>query len=252
MGLRDRLDERIYVDPAKFSRQRPIHLENAHETRNERRALLKDHPIAILFRQIATPNYETAWFVRKAQHYGFRPVIIEHRTDRFSVHNSYKRSLVTPRIVMGRNKHGRTIVTQQKLIEHNSAEGKPLDSLLTVTGEKLLAYHHRKLHAIMGSQAPVTIDLSDIMSTATHGPSAYYVDVFKLTTGRAVLFEDFVVDAATDSFFTRVVKPAYEFALSSTGDRPKVVKLTQGRWAASPLWNAYPTAMIDSAPQLRR
>lgn len=252
MRLPDRLDGGIYVDPHELSRYRLLDQGRVDGARSNLRGMLKDQPIAILFRQVATPNYETAWFARKARHYGFRPVIIEHRADRFSVHNSYKRSLVTPRVVMGRSRHGHAIVRQQKLVEHNSAEGRPLETIVTASGENLVAYHHRKLHALMGPQAPVVIDLSEIMSTAMCGPSVYYVDVFKLTTGRAVLFEDFVVDEATNSFFMRIVKPAYDLALSSTGGRPKIVKLTHGRRAESPLWNSYPAAMIDAVPRSRR
>lgn len=204
-----------------------------------------DRPVAILFRQVASPSYETAWFARKARRCGCSPVVIEHRTDRFSVHNPYKRSLVTVRIVVGRDRHGRAIIRQQKLVDHNSAEGRPLDAIATASGEGLVAYHHRKLRMIMGAEAPRILDLSEVVATAADGARAYYVDVFKLLAGRAVLFEDFVVDDRTASFFARVVRPAYEQALRAAGRRPQIVRLTQGLRASSPLWYAYPPAMAD-------
>lgn len=244
-------DGGIYVDPVELFRSRSPRRGKSNGQDAELRGTLRDLPIAILFRQIATPSYETVWFERKARHYGFRPVIIEHRTDRFSVHNTYKRSLVTPHIITGRSRHGHAIIKKQKLVEHNSAEGRSLHTIVLASGESLVEYHHRKLRALMGSHAPVAIDLSEIMDTAACGPSAYYVDIFKLVTGRAVLFEDFVVDESTNSFFEQVVKPAYDLALNSTGGRPKVIKLTRGRQAESPLWNAYPAAMIDLLPRSR-
>lgn len=250
--MSDQLGGGVYVDPVELSRYGTLDRGKLDGARAELRRVLKDQPITILFRQIATPSHERAWFNWKPRRSGFRPVIIEHQISRFSVHNSYQISLVTPRIVTERSRCGRAIMAQQKLVEHNSAEGRPLKTIVTASGENIVEHHHRRFLALMGSQVPVAIDLSELMSTASSGPSAYYTDAFKLVTGRVVLFEDFIVYEATTSFFTRIEKPAYEFALRSTGDRPKTIRLTLGHRDESSLWNAYPAAMIDCALRLRR
>lgn len=202
-------------------------------------------PVAILFRQIATPNYEMLWFLRKATRLGLDPIVVEHRLDRFCAHNACKRTLVTLPIIVGKDRHGRPITRRQKLIEHNSAEGQPLQALATRWGEGLVAYHHRKLRCTLGTKAPRLVDLSEVVDSAADGPAAYYADLLSLLTNQVFLFEDFVVDDQTRSFFERVVAPAYDRAALALGQRPQVVRLTHGHHVNSPYWLHYPSAMLD-------
>lgn len=213
---------------------------------------MSDMAIAVLFRQIASASYETLWFTRRARRVGLVPVIIEHRTDRFCSRNSFKCSLTTPSVAVGRDRHGRPIVKRTRLVEHAAAEGRRLQDLVTQSGETLVAYHHRRLLAMMGRSVPRIVDLSSVVRTASAGPRAYYVDLFSLMTGRAALFEDFVIDEQTASFYRRVVKPAYEEAATLTGHRAQVARLIPGRRAASPLWNAYPALRSEALPSSTR
>lgn len=206
-------------------------------------------PVALLFRQVATPNYELISFVRRARRHGFEPVVVEHALDRFSVHNAAKRALVTLPVVVGLDCRGRAILRRQNLVEHNSADGRPLGGIVLRTGESLTGFHRRKLHEVMGRAAPRRVELGDLVASAADGAAAYYGDVFRLLGGRVALFEDFVTDAQTARFFERIVRPAYDQAVLDLGRRPQITRLMNGRRASSPLWNAYPPVM---AGDLRR
>lgn len=223
-----------------------------HDARLRLVGRLTSRPVALLFRQIASPNYETICFVRKARRHGLEPVVLEHRGDRFSVHNPYKRSLVTLPIVVGKDRHGRPITRTRKLVEHNSADGRPFASLTTDTGESLISYHHRKLACVMGADTPRFVDLSEVVASASAGARSYYADVLRLLMSQAVLFEDFIIDEQTAAFFAKVVRPAFEEVVSEGGRTPQVVRLTHGRRACLSIWNAFPPTMIDDPSWVRQ
>ena len=50
---------------------------------------------AVLFRQIATPNYETKRFIALAKENNLCPVIFEYHNDKFTSNNEFKHSLRT-------------------------------------------------------------------------------------------------------------------------------------------------------------
>ncbi len=202
-------------------------------------------PTAVLARQVATPNYELMWFTRVARRHGFRPLVIEHTSDIFTVHNSAKRSLVTLPLVTGRSRNGHLITRRQKVADLAASEGQRLEEIRTLTGETLVAYHHRKLVEVLGPEAPEVMDLRDLLPSVPLTPSRYYVEFFRMLQGDLVLFEDFVVDEQTATFFRRTVHPAWEHVVVTTGRRPKIAKLSPERVASSPMWNAYPGAMAD-------
>jgi hypothetical protein len=67
---------------------------------------VEGRPRAILFRQIATPNYELRGFLRTCQRQGFEPVILRYHADKMSCHNQFKKSLVHPMFIKGIGKGG--------------------------------------------------------------------------------------------------------------------------------------------------
>ena len=208
---------------------------------------LTNKPVAYLFRQIATPSFELLWFVRRVKLLGFEPVILEHTSDRFSVHNTYKRSLISLPIVTGRGRDGRIIWNRMKIANHDEVEGQALNSIVLRNGENLVSFHHRMLGLALGNQCPSRVNLATIVSSAYLGAAQYYRDLMELLIGNFVLFEDFVVDNQTLQFFQRVVSPAFEEVVERTGFRPKVGRLIYGQRAALPLWNSYPSRIASES-----
>lgn len=209
-------------------------------------------PTAVLARQMATASYETLLFVRVARRHGFDPVVVEHRSDRFTVHNAYKRSLASLPVVVGKSRNGQPIVRRQKVADLAAAEGLRLDEVVTHSGERLIDYHHRKLAQVLGADAPRVMELRDVVTSVAGGAASYYLEFFKMLSGRLVLLEDFVADDQTAAFFERTVLPAYRRAVSDTGRRPQIARLTPGRRASSPIWDSYPAAACDDPTWIRR
>lgn len=241
------MDSSIYLSLAKI-RSLGSALSVAEGGQNDKlcSSISKDKPVAFLFRQIATPSFELLWFVKRAKRLGYEPVVIEHTSDRFSVHNSYKRSLISLPIVTGRGRNRQLIWRRLKIANQDDAEGRILKSIILDSGESLVSFHHRMLVSILGDRCPHLIDLSTITKSAHLGAEAYYGELFELLLGNCVLFEDFVVDKQTLDFFLRVVSPAFVDVVKRKGFSPKIGRLIYGSRAALAVWNSYPSLAVSN------
>jgi hypothetical protein len=63
-------------------------------------------PIAVLFRDVATPNFETARFMQMAQDIHLRPIIFEYLDDTFVSNNPLKQALGKVHVFYGTGKKG--------------------------------------------------------------------------------------------------------------------------------------------------
>lgn len=252
MAWRSRLDDEIYVDLDTVKRQ--LHTTEALQELNWPEALREriTGPTAVLARNIASPNYEMLWFTRLARKHGFRALVIEHTADRFTAHNPAKHALARLPIVTGRSLKGQLITRRQRVVELALAEGQPFAKILTMTGESLVAYHHRKLADLLGADAPDLLDLQDILPSGPMDPFGYYVEFFKMLAGPLVLFEDFIADNQTAAFFQGTVQHAWRRVVADTGRQPQIVRLGPDRREQMPLWSAYPAMAADNPTWVRR
>lgn len=196
-------------------------------------------PVAILFRQVATPNYETRQFLRRCQRLGLTPLLLEYTQDRFCSRNPCKHALLHPHFVEMINRRGAPVHRRHKLAEPELWEGKPL-SLVQAGQARLADLHANALSRVAGA-SPCRWDASAWFTTYPAGAEGYYVDLFSSLTGGVLLMEDFVTDDPDEArFFARVVLPAFHQATQILGHRPNVTRLCDNRRVASPLWYAYP------------
>ena len=204
-----------------------------------------DQPTAILFRQLASPNYETLFFVRRATAAGFRPMIVEYHFDRISVHNPYKRALLTQRVIRGRNRNGRPIFRRNNLVDHSIADGQRICDITTRAGESLIALHRSYMNRAFRNAPPLCLDLSNCFGAYANGAPEYYLDFFRLfVNSKAVFVEDFVTQDREADFFERVVRPAFGHVVAETGVTPQIVRMTE-RHSTSPYWYYYPGRVIS-------
>jgi hypothetical protein len=205
-----------------------------------------DEPTAVLFRQVATPNFETLWFVKKATRLGFHPVIVEYHADQFSVHNPYKRSLAVLPVVERRNIHGQPIIKRHQLLPVEASDRLPLRDLVLPSGETLPDFHQGLFRKMENCLAFRTVDLSRWFTQQSKGALWYYPEFLSLFSGNLVLFEDFATNRSEADFFNRVVHPAYEKASARLGRRPLITRLfAQAHRATSPLCYAYPSFVTE-------
>ena len=98
---------------------------------------------AVLFRQIATPNYETKRFIALAKENNLHPVIFEYHDDLFSPdNNQFKYSLgILPIHKIIKNKPSLHLKEYIRIVDFNKHKGKKMKEVLTAWSEPLIDFH---------------------------------------------------------------------------------------------------------------
>jgi hypothetical protein len=198
-------------------------------------------PRAILFRQIATPNYELRRFLRLCARSDYAPVILQYHADRMSCHNTFKRSLVAPMFLEGISRNGQPFFRRHHLINVETIERLRLSEVV-VAGRSLPDVHTNLLRIALPNDTFQLVEGSSLLSSYPAGARDYYVDLFAALGSDLLLLEDFMTDDEEAGFFDRVVRPAFDTACSILGKRPLVRRLCDNRRMPSPLWYAYPAS----------
>jgi hypothetical protein len=199
----------------------------------------ESQPRAILFRQVATPNYELRRFLRVCRRQGFEPVILRYHADKMSCHNQFKRSLVHPMFVKGVGKGGKPYFVKRHLLRIDTVDNLPMREI-RISGKSLPDFHDCLLREALAGVDVRTIEGSDWFGKYQRGARDYYVDIFTGLTDGSVLFEDFISDSEEARFFSEVVRPAFLEASRLIKKPPAVVPLCPNRRMESALWYAYP------------
>ena len=89
----------------------------------------------VMFRQVATPNYEIRWFIELTKDHGLKTNFFEYHSDKFTSNNSYKHSLGQLVIHKDKkNKKGENIEERISIVDFNKYNGKKLSEVKTLTG----------------------------------------------------------------------------------------------------------------------
>ena len=196
-------------------------------------------PRAILFRQIATPNYELRQFLRLCRRRGFAPIILSYHRDRMSCQNPSKRALVAPMFINSVNRHGQPVFRRERLINVETVEKLRL-SEIRIGNHDLPAFHAALMRLAIPAEPFTLVEASSWLGSYPQGAKDYYVELFLGLTDGVMLLEDFITDPKEADFFDRIVKPAFDLACRQLGKRPAIARLCNNRRSDSPLWYAYP------------
>ncbi|HUD01590.1 MAG TPA: hypothetical protein VMR37_04640 [Rhabdochlamydiaceae bacterium] len=102
-----------------------------------------DGPRAVLFRQLATPNYEVRRFVSIADGVeDMRPCFWEFYDDKFTSNNEWKYSLGRMGFYFGRSANGTPRVQKKSVVVFEKFDGKKISSVETIWGQSLVSFHH--------------------------------------------------------------------------------------------------------------
>jgi hypothetical protein len=195
-------------------------------------------PTAILFRQIATPNYELRSFLRTCRRLNFDPVILTYHRDRMSCHNSFKRALIAPAFIEKINRRGQPVWRKRAILNVEELDRKRLCEI-EVNGRPLPEFHDLFLRAALQNTHFRIVEGSDWFGNYPNGARDYYTDLFLGLRGNFVLVEDFDTEDGMH-FFAEIVRPAFDTAKQVSGVSPYIMRLNPGRFTNSPLWYAYP------------
>lgn len=209
----------------------------------------KSDPVLYLARHVATPNFETLRFMSLLEPLGMPIVISQDKKDTFSSANVLKKALgklpICTRIT---SKEGRFYEQFENIsiIDFNTAQGKPLDSIHTLWGESLIDFH-TQLFEVVSPHAPVIVDDSSWIDTHHRGNLLeHYKHFLALFLVHGILFEDYIIeDEEEESFKKNVLVPAFSYIEKEFGIRPLIVQLLPTSVESTQFWLSYPTRVRE-------
>lgn len=202
---------------------------------------LRDRPRGVLFRQVATPNYELRRFVSIVDAMGLDPLFWEYHADKFVSKNEVKYYLGMLAFAKGRGKKGGLIRDYQKVIDFNASGGKKLSEIKTLWGESLASFHHSLFSNTYRPMPPECFfDASNWLKENGGTALDYYKNYLLLFVAHGVLLENVMLDEKEASFTRDIFLPALIEVRKKTGLKPLIVALEPTDIETDEFWMCHP------------
>lgn len=181
---------------------------------------------AVQFRQVATPNYDTRWFLELTKDNNLKPVFFEYHEDKFTSNNDFKHSLGQLRVHEFLNKNGDNIEEKFTVTDFNKYNGKKFKEVMTLWGEPLIDFHKR-LFEVCGYNKDefCFYNASDWFKQNGLKAVDYYENFLLLFSCHGILFENFLLDGEEGRFTKEIFLPAFEKAYEVSGVKPLIVPI---------------------------
>lgn len=199
---------------------------------------------AIIFRQLATPNYEIKRFINIIDVIsGIHPIIWEYHSDKFTSNNECKHALGKMHFYGGKGKLGGAKIETLNIIDFNTYNGKKINEVKTLWGQSLVDHHHEllDLEYVNHEIKPYHLfDSSDWFSKSGGSAKEYYKNFLTLFVQNGILFENFMLDQKEMAFTRDVFLPAFIEVIRQTGHKPLIVALEPTDIEGDKFWLCYP------------
>lgn len=203
--------------------------------------VMKGKKSIVLFRHVATSNYEINRFAMVADAFPqFQPLIFEYGEDSFNDVNEYKYCLGKLRFHKGINKKGEPIVEYVSIIDFTKSNKKPISSLTTHWGERLVDFHHKLFNTSFPQLKESVFDLSGWLGQIAPDAKQYYKSFFTLFLKDAILFENFMPEGKELSFTRDIILPAILELEAESGVKPLLVALEPTEIEGDHFWLSHP------------
>lgn len=212
--------------------------------------LLAARPYAVIFRQVATPNYEMQRFVAMANAVELTPLVLEYHDDKFVHFNAAKHALLKLRFHSGMGRNGGARIRRLNVADMNGCDGKLLRELRTRSGQEIVDFHHAMMDAAAFSRRVALHDGSPWFRLQGGSAASYYPELFRLFLRHAVLFESFLTSGSDAAFTDNVVLPAFETVCNQHGESPLVCRLDPVESEGDPYWLQYPGELFGTASEM--
>lgn len=202
--------------------------------------LKREQKFAVHFRQIATPNFDSEFFLSLAEGNDLTPVFFEYFEDKFTSNNNFKHSLGQLRIHDGINKNGDYKIEKITIVDFAEEDGNKLKNVKTLWGEPLTSFHHNLFNVYSFSKENIVFyDLSSWLEKHGALASNYYKYFFSLLIKDAILFENYLTTGMEGEFSKKYVLPAIEFAHKEFGLKPLIVPIPPMEVEEDEHWISY-------------
>lgn len=191
----------------------------------------------VLFRNVATLNYETIRFIILSDALeDFHPVIFEYTNDQFNNRNENKFALGKISLYKGENKKRESLFENKIIINVNNSNNTPIKSITTLMGEHLVDFHHKKFFDRFPFMHDKVVDLSDWLHDNGQTAKVYYKSFLSLFLKHGILLENFFPQNKESLFTKTVVLPAIIEIEKETGLKPIIVALAPTKIEEDKFW----------------
>ena len=195
----------------------------------------------VLFRHIATPNYEIMRFFIIADALDkLEPLILEYTDDKFTNRNEWKFSLAKLPFYKGENAKKESMFEYQNIIDMNSSNNMPISSIKTTWGQSLVDFHHEMMFQVLPHAKDSIFDLSQWLAENGHSAKAYYKSFFSIFLKHGILLENFLLKGGEADFVREIIMPALMEIEQETGKKPLIVALEPTEIEDKKFWLSHP------------
>lgn len=202
---------------------------------------LNDTPVFYLSRYLATPDYETLFYVNQVQKYNYPVIIGEDTSDIVTSHSALKRNLLKLPIITGESKNGRGIVEYERVADLNTEQGKKIKDARLLNGNSLVDLHHSLAKQLLPKQVTI-IDESGWVDRHSRGKLiTLYESMLALLVVHGIMLEYYELSEV--GFMADTVLPALEKTKERFGYTPLIAPLTQKHSRKIADFNSYPNSV---------
>jgi hypothetical protein len=177
-------------------------------------------------KQVATPNFDTRWFIELTKVFGLKTFFSEYHSDKFTSNNYFKHSLGQLLIHSGLNKKEDYIEEKITIVDFNKYNGKPIRDVLTLWGQPLIDFHKNLFSAYgFDTEKFIFYDCSNWLKNYKGGAKDYYKKDQLIYICHGILFENFLLTGDDGKFTRDIFLPAFEEAYNLTGVKPLIVPI---------------------------
>lgn len=203
--------------------------------------VMKNKKSIVLFRHIATLNYEILRFVSLTSIFDkFQQVILEYTEDKFTNRNEWKFFLGKMSFIKGMNKNNEIMFESQNIINFNESNIKPISSIKTIWGQSLVDFHHEMFFKYFPDLKGQVFDLSKWIHENGDEAKKYYKYFLALFLKHGILFENFMLENGELAFTKEVIMPAIMEIEKETGMHPIIVALEPTDIEGDKFWLSHP------------
>ncbi|MFA6325235.1 MAG: hypothetical protein WCX46_03350 [Candidatus Paceibacterota bacterium] len=180
----------------------------------------------VFARQVATPNFDTRYFIKLTKENGLKTVLFEYPEDKFASKNAFKHSLGQIRIHNGLSCKGEYLLEKINIIDLVKYDGKKIKEILTIWGESLVVFHKKLFNHYKIPKDIIFYNISEWYDRNGSSAEEYYKNFLLIFVTHGILFENFLTSKNSEGDFTKnLLLPAIEKIINLTGIKPLIVPM---------------------------
>jgi hypothetical protein len=205
--------------------------------------IFKEKPRAYLVRDIISPNFEFFYFLDLVKEARLDIGLCEYSGGKLVAKNFNKYHLCRMFFHNGMGKKNGDKIDTFNVIDFNKSEGKTMNKVKTIWGNKLIDFHHKLLKKITKVNPEKIFDITSWFNAHRNKTEYYYLHYLALFLAHGILFENFLFSKGEEEFTRKKIIPSFKKLEKIFGIKPLVVPATLLEDESEAYWWYYPNSI---------